>query len=373
MAIDKKRKAYNIDFGAPTTSPVASDGEGHSKKKSETAPGILAEFMLAESATMIENSALKAEVAEIKEKVAAVESEADQKVADIQLDAAAKIAAVELEAATKIAPFDGASVTRKIHPKFIRRSHWANRDEAGLTDENKDFLALKNEIGAAGGNVQPIKVRPVAETSPQEFEIVFGHRRHRACFDLGLEVLSTIEPLDDKRLFIEMDRENRQRADLRPYEQGLMYARALKEGLFDSMRKMAEALGIEPGTASKAISLVNLPKEVLASFESPLDIQFRWASDLNEILKSDPELVVARAKEIVAKREAGDAISSQATFNALVAKEEKPAPVKPKVVKVGSRVLSISERNNKVSFELDMLAKEKLARIEKFIADVMAE
>ena len=373
MAIDKKRKAYNIDFGAPTTSPVASDGEGHSKKKSETAPGILAEFMLAESATMIENSALKAEVAEIKEKVAAVESEADKKVSDIQLDAAAKIAAVELEASAKIAPFEGASVTRKIDPKLIKRSHWANRDETGLTDENEDFLALKNEIKAAGGNVQAIKVRPISETNPQEFEIAFGHRRHRACLDLDIDVLATIEPLDDKKLFVEMDRENRQRADLRPYEQGLMYARALDEGLFDSMRKMAEALGIEPGTASKAISLTKLPKTILDSFESPLDIQFRWSSDLNEMLKNDPDVVLARANEIVTKRESGDAISSQAAFNVLVGKEVKPVAVKPKVVKVGSRVLSISERNNKVSFELDKLAKDKLIKIEKFIAEVMAE
>lgn len=354
MAIDKndkKRKAYNIDFGAPTAAPVVSDGEWHSTKKSETAPGILAEFMLAESVTMIENTALKAEVAAIR----------------------VKVVEIELDAANKVAEFDGASVTRKINPKLIKRSHWANRDETGLTDENKDFLALKNEIKAAGGNVQAIKVRPIFETIPLEFEIVFGHRRHRACLDLDIDVLATIEPLDDKKLFVEMDRENRQRADLRPYEQGLMYARALDEGLFDSMRKMAEALGIEPGTASKAISLANLPKSILDSFESPLDIQFRWASDLNEILKKDPDVLRYRANEIADKRKAGEVISSHYAFNVLVGKEEKPTTVKPKVVKVGSRVLSISERNNKVSFELDMLAKDKIAKIEMFITGVMAE
>ena len=84
-------------------------------------------------------------------------------------------------------------------------------------------LALKSEMESAGGNVQAIKVRPIPGTEPQEYEIVFGHRRHRACLDLGLEVLATIESIDDKELFKEMDRENRQRADLRPYEQGLMY------------------------------------------------------------------------------------------------------------------------------------------------------
>ena len=110
MATDKKRKAYNIDFGVPPAASVASDVDGHSKKKSETAPGMMVDFVLTRDATMIENTALKAEVAEIK---------------------------------VKVAEFDGANVTRKIDPKLIRRSHWANRDEAGLTDDNGNFKTLK--------------------------------------------------------------------------------------------------------------------------------------------------------------------------------------------------------------------------------------
>jgi len=57
----------------------------------------------------------------------------------------------------------------------------------------------------------------------------------------------------------------------------------------------------------------------------------------------------------------------------LIGKEVKRFDLKPKVVKVGSRVISISERNSKVLFEIAMLSKDKLARIDKFIAEVMAE
>ena len=110
MATDKKRKAFNIDFGVPPSAPIASDVDAHSKKKSETAPGMMVDFVLTRDATMLENNALKAEVAEIK---------------------------------VKVAEFDGASVTRRIDPKLIRRSHWANRDEASLTDDNSDFKGLK--------------------------------------------------------------------------------------------------------------------------------------------------------------------------------------------------------------------------------------
>ena len=47
------------------------------------------------------------------------------------------------------------------------------------------FQDLKAEIASAGGNVQPIKVRPAAvlngSTPPADltFELIYGHRRHR--------------------------------------------------------------------------------------------------------------------------------------------------------------------------------------------------
>ena len=128
------------------------------------------------------------------------------------------------------------------------------------------------------------------------YEVVFGHRRHQACLELDINVLAMIEDLDEKSLFVEMDHENRQRKDLRPYEQGVMYARALDEGLFPSMRKMAEEVGVEAGTASKAIALARLPAEVLAAFVSPLDLQFRWASDLTQAIQKNPELVLSKAR-----------------------------------------------------------------------------
>ena len=47
-----------------------------------------------------------------------------------------------------------------------------------------------------------------------------------------------------------MDRENRQRANLRPFEQGLMYRRALDEGLYLSGNQMAKCIGISQSTLS---------------------------------------------------------------------------------------------------------------------------
>ncbi|MBT9505026.1 MAG: ParB/RepB/Spo0J family partition protein [Burkholderiaceae bacterium] len=191
--------------------------------------------------------------------------------------------------------FEGSLPTKRLDPKLITRSRWANRHD--LSFVGPEFDGLKEDIGAQGGNVQPIKVRRLKGTD--KFEIIFGHRRHQACLELGLGVLAIIEDLDDKHLFIEMDRENRQRKDLRPYEIGAMYALALDEGLFPSGRRLAEEVGIDQSQLTKALSLARLPADVLKSFVSPLDLQYRWVSDLNDALQKDPEHVLRIAKEVI--------------------------------------------------------------------------
>lgn len=196
---------------------------------------------------------------------------------------------------SKLDAFDGAQAARKLDPKCINASKWANRNEGSF--HTKEFKTLKDEIESSGGNVQPIKVRPVVG-APGTYEIVFGHRRHRACLELGIDVLALIEELDDAGLFAQMDRENRQRADLRPYEQGVMYAKALDEGLFSSQRKLAESLGVDVSGAGRLIALARLPSDVLNAFKSPLDIQFDWGPALNAAIQKDPDIVLSRAREL---------------------------------------------------------------------------
>lgn len=191
--------------------------------------------------------------------------------------------------------FEGSLPAKRLDPRLIVRSRWANRH--ALSFVGPDFEGLKEDIAAQGGNVQPIKVRRMASSG--NYEIIFGHRRHQACIELGLEVLAIIDDLDDKHLFIEMDRENRQRKDLRPYEIGAMYAKALDEGLFVSARRLAEEVGIDQSQLTKALALARLPTDILKSFASPLDLQYRWVSDLNGALQRDPDYVLEIAKAIL--------------------------------------------------------------------------
>lgn len=219
----------------------------------------------------------------------------------------------------RLKDFDGAAPVRLLDPKLIRPSRWANRHEDSFT--SPEFEELKNEIESAGGNVQPIRVRPVLNGSTPAaqggamYEVVFGHRRHRACLDLGIEVRTLIEDASDQELFEAMERENRGRKNLSAWEQGCMYRKALDEGLYPSLRKLAEGVKVDVSLVSKSVALARLPDAVVAAFPSPLDIQFRWAQPLGEALQKDPDGTLSRARGL---KDQAAVMSAAQVFEALV-------------------------------------------------------
>ena len=196
----------------------------------------------------------------------------------------------------KLVKYEEAGVVVLLDPRRIRHSRWKNRHEGSYS--TAEFAQLKADIASAGRNVQPIKVRRVAEArdGQDEYELVYGRRRHRACLELGLPVASVVQQVTDVELFLEADRENRQRADLTPYEQGAMYADALAQGLFPSQRNMAQMLGVDHALVSKAIRLASLPDFVISAFASPLELQFRWGEEIADALAKDPQRVQAIAE-----------------------------------------------------------------------------
>ncbi|MCE2660565.1 MAG: ParB/RepB/Spo0J family partition protein [Rubrivivax sp.] len=225
----------------------------------------------------------------------------------------------------ELAQHDGALPARQLDPKRIAPSTWANRAEASF--KTPAFEALKADLAASGGNVQPIRVRP-AVRNDADWEIIFGHRRHRACLELGLPVLALIDlaPVDDQSLFALMDRENRQRADLSVWEQGVAYRQALDAGLFPSRRKLADALGVSHTWVNNALLVAELPPAVVECFTSPLQIQHRHARELTAALEADSKAVIRRAEKL---RKNGPPSSAAAVVSALVA--TAPGPSAPEV------------------------------------------
>lgn len=221
----------------------------------------------------------------------------------------------------KLKDFSDSKLVKKLDPKLVKPSKWANRHETSFA--GAEFERLVADIESAGGNVQPIKVRLI-DGKTDAYEIVYGHRRHQACSRLGIFVSAVIESIEDVDMFAEMDRENRARADLSPFEQGEMYRRALDDGLFQSLRKLSESLGVDPGNVSKAVSIARLPPDVLATFESPNQIQYRWGAELNTAIQKDPEVVISRAKNI---RQSAKKFSGQDIVDKLLGRVKVAKPV----------------------------------------------
>jgi ParB family chromosome partitioning protein len=240
---------------------------------------------------------------------------------------------------------------------------------------------LKAEIGAAGGNVQPIKVRPfpVLNGSTPEgeegFELIYGHRRHRACLELGLPVQALVEVATDISLFEQMERENRGRKNLSAWEQGAMYRRAIDDGLYSSLRRMAESLKVDVSLVSKSVTLARLPEVVISAFDNPLDIQFRWAAALAEAVQKDPDGIVTRAKALAADR---GKLRPAAIFASLVAapaallKGSTPEPLS--ISKAGKKVATLTTDGKGraiIRFEVGCLPDAKRKSLAKLVEDFL--
>jgi len=266
---------------------------------------------------------------------------------------------------------DGALPARKLDPATVMPSRWANRHADSFASAK--YLDLKNDIAAAGGNIQPILVRPQAgETNA--YEIVFGHRRHRACVELGLPVLAVIDSaaMSDLDLFSAMDRENRARADLSPYEQGLMYRRALDEGLYPSNRRLAESLGVSHTWVANVLSVADLPPPVIECFRTTLEINHRHAKALHAALETDRKGVLKRAEKL---RQQADRLAPAAVLDYLTGAGGREMSASIGELRHGGRALgrwSVDAAGNlQITVKPDLAKDADMTRLAAALAEVL--
>ena len=263
----------------------------------------------------------------------------------------------------KLGQYDDSMPARKLDPKSVEPSHWVNRHVSSYS--TPQFLKLKDDISKSNGNSQAILVRP-KEGREGVYEIVFGHRRHKACLELGIPVLAVIctDKISDTELFASMDRENRERADLSNFEQGMMYQKAIEEGLYVSKRNLAEMLGVSHTWVNSTLSVANLPVPIIECFKSPLEVTYRHAKLINEALERDRKQVLKRADKL-----RGMAFSTTDVMNTLLNITEK----KSEKLVVNGRSVGKIERNGDtvlVRFEAN-LSEEKIEKVQVFIRELL--
>lgn len=146
----------------------------------------------------------------------------------------------------------------KLDPRTVIQSQWAEGDN--LHCLTVAFERLKRSIEHTGGNVSPIKVRPAASGN-ESFEIVFGHARLRACLDLGLPVSVAIEQMTDFEL-VQQFVAHQSFKKWSPWRVGSAIGRGIDGGLFPSLRRAAESLGMTVSNCFLLLKLDRLPQPV---------------------------------------------------------------------------------------------------------------
>lgn len=196
-------------------------------------------------------------------------------------DEEARVLKTAIEAGSSVVELDPAL----IDPSFIR-----DRLPEG---EDPTFEEFKDGIRTHGQKV-PILVRP-HPLSEGRYEVAYGHRRLRACAQLGRKVRGVVAQFSDVDLVIAQGKENRDRLDP-SYIEMAMYAHALEAHPFERPVIMA-ALSVNKTTLSRLLSLAHaIPFDLAAAIGPARKAgRPRWNEFAERLKKaSDRDEIVSR-------------------------------------------------------------------------------
>lgn len=169
-----------------------------------------------------------------------------------------------------------------------------NKNQPRKYFDEEALSELSSSI-AEHGILQPIVVRPIAETG---YQIVAGERRWRAARLAGLtEVPVIIKELTDKQVMELALIENLQREDLNPIEEAEGY-KALMETHELTQETVAKRVGKSRSAVANSMRLLNLPESVR---EMARDGRISAGHARTLLAFEDVETVKAVANEIIEK------------------------------------------------------------------------
>jgi ParB family chromosome partitioning protein len=282
------------------------------------------------------------------------------------------------------------STVVQINADHIVSSAWADRSDSSYADN--DFDDLRASIRKGGTNTVPIKVRPIPSVGVSTdtglprpvYEIVYGHRRHRACMLAEVPVTAIVVQICDRDLIMEMFNENSLRKDLSPIEQGMLFHRMyFTDKLFESQGQMADALCRDRGDVSRCMKLALLPIEVTNAIDCPKDLTIHSADKLGTLLKKDPEKLIEIARESLEKsgpisaRDFVDVVTAKSPTSTRKSAFNHPMQISISgfpvaEVKINSKGEITATLKTDQSFEKTIDLREKLVKfLQELLADVV--
>jgi ParB family chromosome partitioning protein len=164
---------------------------------------------------------------------------------------------------------------------------WSSHDRF---DQHVNEKTCKVEIESFSkhGQLVPVLGRVLRGDPDHDVELICGARRLFVARHINKPLLVELREMSDREAIIAMDIENRQRADVSPYERGVSYAHWLHSGQFGSQDEIAHALKISKSQVSRLLSLSKLPSVILNAFSTPTEICETWGLSIIEAL-DDPQ------------------------------------------------------------------------------------
>ena len=217
------------------------------------------------------------------------------------------------------------------------------------------FEALKASIAESGQEV-PILVRPLAE-KPGQYQAAYGHRRLRACRQLGIKVKALVKPLSDAALVVAQGLENSARVDLSFIEKA-SFALGLEQKGFDRSTIMA-ALATDKTELSKMIAAASaLPAGIARAIgPAPKAGRRRWLQLAERLERED----VRGAIEAMVKEESFAGLDSDLRFTLVLdaamqtpAEKALKAPVRTVIrTRAGKPLAKLEESDGRLSLTVD--------------------
>lgn len=128
-----------------------------------------------------------------------------------------------------------------------------------ISDDELQLLA--NSISVARRVNRPITLR---KKENGRYEIIGGERRWRSVRLLGWEtIVSRILDIDDAEAEVLALADNEGQEGLSDFERGLAYKKILERGEFNSIRHLANRIGVSHQSVIRCLNLTKLPQECL--------------------------------------------------------------------------------------------------------------
>lgn len=242
-----------------------------------------------------------------------------------------------------------------------------DRLEDHITEES---CRVEIESFQRHGQFVPALGRILRGDPDYDIELIYGARRLFVARHINKPLLVEIREMSDREAVIAMDIENRQRADISPYERGISYASWLSSGHFSSQDDIARALRMSSSRVSRLLRLSRLPSVIVNAFASPRDICESWGLDLLDALEEPDrrQQTVQKARVIAAMTLRPPAHEVYRSLLAAAVYGRKPkAKTRDEVVKdpSGIPLFRICQRSNAVALllPLDKLSPQTLDNI----------